>query len=152
VQQRATLHEVAHAWTHQNLSDTDRARFLQLRGLDHWNEPARWDRQGAEHVAELIDWGLLDVEKRVLEVTPNDRDSLIDGFRFLTGVVPEHDTPPAVELVDLPGYDDEVPSKGSRPTIGYASICTSSTVSVADSTEKLATLPSGTSKLSTSPS
>ena len=88
VRQRTSLHEFAHAWTHEHLVDADRRKFLERRGLEHWDEPARWDRRGAEHAAEIIAWGLLEEEKRVLKVSPNGRASLVEGFRFLTGVDP----------------------------------------------------------------
>ena len=83
-----TLHVLSHAWTHQNLDDADREAFLELRNLHYWDEPARWFAMGAEHAAEIMAWGLLDADVGVLTVAPNDQQSLVDAFRFLTSVDP----------------------------------------------------------------
>lgn len=88
VRKRVLLHELSHVWTHQNMTDPERDAFLAMRDLEHWGRPARWYRQGAEHAAEIMAWGLLDVDVGVLTVAPSDPESLDAGFRYLTGVDP----------------------------------------------------------------
>ena len=38
IARRALLHEMGHIWLDQNLSDPERERFLEVRGLHAWNE------------------------------------------------------------------------------------------------------------------
>ena len=53
------LHELAHVWDWNQLSDDRRQDFLALRGLDEWRN-GNWHERGAEHAAEIIVWGLMD--------------------------------------------------------------------------------------------
>lgn len=49
------LHELAHAWDRWNLTDQDRRRFLDLRGLDSWQgSEVPWAQRGTEELAQLI--------------------------------------------------------------------------------------------------
>ncbi len=88
VERRVLLHELSHAWVHRNLDEADKVAFMQLRGLDEWAEPAPWYLRATEHAAEIMAWGLLDVELPVYTVLPNDTDSLTTAFVALTGVGP----------------------------------------------------------------
>ena len=57
------LHELAHAWDRQSLTDERRAEFLRLRRLDASGATTTrsvWDERGAEHAAEVMVWGLMD--------------------------------------------------------------------------------------------
>ena len=83
---RVLLHELGHAWAHLYLDENGREFFVALRGLDAWAEPAPWSQRGAEHAAEVMAWGLMDVEILVVSVAPNDVASLTVAFRTLTGV------------------------------------------------------------------
>jgi hypothetical protein len=104
---RILLHELAHDWTADQLTGADREQFLDLRGLEHWGAPAAWSRQGWEHAAEIMAWGLMESDEPVFYVRPRDRASLEDGFRMLTGCEPLHrprvgDTPtPAGQLAAI---------------------------------------------------
>ena len=53
------LHEMGHAWIDQNVAQTVRERFTEMRGLRAWNQSTvPWDDRAYEHGAEIIAWGL----------------------------------------------------------------------------------------------
>ena len=52
------LHEVAHAWVEQNVSEAQVAEFMALRGLTEWDRNASWGELGAEQAAEIFLWGM----------------------------------------------------------------------------------------------
>lgn len=53
------LHELAHAWDHHMLTDGLRQDFMDLRGLDTWNDGSTpWKERGIEDLAEIVVWGL----------------------------------------------------------------------------------------------
>jgi hypothetical protein len=86
---RLLLHELAHAWSHEHMSESRRLAFLEVRGLKSWNGPgADWNHRGSEHAAELIKWGLniLCVPQNMLE--GEEPASLDAAFVSLTGVEP----------------------------------------------------------------
>lgn len=83
------LHEFAHAWAHDHLSEEQRRTFQVERGLRSWNDgdDARAERT-AEHVAEIIAWGLdLGCNPKEM-ITGEDASQLADAFEALTGVAP----------------------------------------------------------------
>ncbi len=52
---RDILHEMGHIWLDQNVTESTRARFLQLRGLVSWNTGSvPWRVRGYEQGAEII--------------------------------------------------------------------------------------------------
>lgn len=65
--ERAVMHEVAHAWLAQNLTDQQQEDFVALRRLETWRDrsAATWDRLGCEHAAEILLWGITDGEYRI---------------------------------------------------------------------------------------
>ena len=78
------LHEMGHAWIDENVTDSVRDRFLEMRGLRAWNESTvPWDDRGFEHGAEIIAWGL---GNRYMAPSIPDRDParLAAGFELLT--------------------------------------------------------------------
>jgi len=84
------LHEMGHAWIDENVSDSVRERFLEMRGLHVWNDRrVIWDARGFEHGAEIIAWGL---GHRYIAPSIPDRDPerLAAGFALLTGVALPH--------------------------------------------------------------
>jgi hypothetical protein len=86
---RLLLHELAHAWSHEHLTKSQRLAFLDLRGLKSWNGPgADWYHRGSEHAAELVKWGLniLCTPQNMLE--GEEHASLETAFESLTGVEP----------------------------------------------------------------
>lgn len=81
------LHEFAHAWDDTS-GAVDRDAFLDLRGLSVWwggtGMPS--DQQGSEHLAEIIAWGLMDVDTRTAPQLPrNSVSELTNAFVMLTG-------------------------------------------------------------------
>ena len=80
------LHEMGHAWIDQNVTESVRERFLEVRQLHAWSElDVEWDDRGYEHGAEIIAWGL---GNRYLAPTIPDRDPsrLGSAWEVLTGV------------------------------------------------------------------
>lgn len=99
------LHELAHAWANESLSEAARQDFLRWRGLESWNDhDVPWDQRGTEHVAETIAWGLAVEPHHVkwLETLPDgshrtthriltlgiDVETLVKNFKALTGMDP----------------------------------------------------------------
>jgi hypothetical protein len=84
------LHEMGHAWIDQNVAQTVRERFTEMRGLRAWNETTvPWDDRGFEHGAEIIAWGL---GNRYMAPSIPDRDpvGLAAAFELLTGTPVPH--------------------------------------------------------------
>jgi hypothetical protein len=85
---RALLHEMGHIWLDQNLSDPERGRFLEVRGLHAWNDSSdAWGLRGYEQGAEIMAWGL---GERILtpQIPGNEPIQLARGFELLTGSAP----------------------------------------------------------------
>ena len=79
------LHELAHAWANVNLDEEDRGAFMDLRGLDSWNDHAdSWERRCTEHVAETLAWALNDEPTHVEWVETLGDGSLVTGHRLLS--------------------------------------------------------------------
>ena len=90
VSDRLVLHELAHAWDDTS-GDIDRAAFLELRGVDVWFGGLQIPSadQGAEHLAIIVAWGLMDASARSAHGLPHNSDSeLTAAFRLLTGNAP----------------------------------------------------------------
>jgi hypothetical protein len=86
------LHEIAHAWDRQSLTEARRAAFLDLRGLDEWrnDDPERWHERGAEHAAEIMVWGLIDRPVRSVFIPDTTCAELRAGYEVLVGEPPLH--------------------------------------------------------------
>lgn len=83
---KTLLHELAHAWTHENLTDDDIGEFLTLRGLEVWAGPeAPWELKGTEHAAEIISWALFDRELDLVTIPDADAEAIEASYRLLTG-------------------------------------------------------------------
>jgi len=85
---RNLLHEMGHIWIDQNVSQSVREGFLELRHLSTWNaSAAEWRERGYEQGAEIIAWAL---GNRILtpQIPDNLPDRLDAGFEVLTGVAP----------------------------------------------------------------
>ncbi len=88
IARRALLHEMGHIWLDQNLSDAERERFLEARGLHAWNDPSdTWSLRGYEQAAEIMAWAL---GERILtpQIPDNEPIRLARGFELLTGLAP----------------------------------------------------------------
>lgn len=96
------LHELAHVWEAHNVAATDHEPFMAMRtGVESWvGADIAWVRQGREHAANVIAWGVLDEPRPVLRTYPNDPDSLRAAFEFLTGTEPLHDGGPPIAEPD----------------------------------------------------
>jgi hypothetical protein len=85
-----TVHELAHAWAESQLSADERAAFLELRGLDVWNDQRcpRHER-GAEHAAEVVSWGLMDEMIPIVRIYNAEPADLAIAFDLLVGRPPQ---------------------------------------------------------------
>jgi hypothetical protein len=82
---KVILHELAHVWVHENLDQDARQQFLDLRGLEVWQDShAQWAEQGQEHAAEIMAWGLMDEEISMTSIGETDKSQLAEVFEFLT--------------------------------------------------------------------
>jgi hypothetical protein len=82
---RTMLHELAHAWANLHLTDAQRERFAELRGLEVWNDPKHdWEERATEHAAEIIAWALMDEPIHVRYVAENASGRRHVEYRLLT--------------------------------------------------------------------
>lgn len=87
--ERIILHEFAHAWVGENLTDVDREGFLTLRGLGTWrNADTDWKLRGTEHAAEIMFWGLSEQCRTPGRIGNDNHGTLTAAFEFLTGTEP----------------------------------------------------------------
>jgi hypothetical protein len=85
---KVTLHEMAHLWADRNMDTEDEQAFLQLRGLDTWNDwHVPWSERGSEQVAEVISWGIGEGVFTPL-IPDNSPDELAAAFTAVTGAQP----------------------------------------------------------------
>ena len=83
------LHELAHAWVSEHIDDAGRQSFLELRGLDIWNDGSvPWEERGTEQAAMIIAWGLGEGCTIPKDLVGEDVSTLATGFQFLTGRQP----------------------------------------------------------------
>jgi hypothetical protein len=82
---KVILHELGHAWAHDNLDEMTRREFLALRGLDLWQSgEAPWGEQGQEHAAEIMAWGLIDEDISMTSIGGSDPKQLAEAYELLT--------------------------------------------------------------------
>jgi hypothetical protein len=85
---RTLLHEFAHVWDAENLTDADRDVLIDRFGVDAWIDGADdWDERGIEHFAETFVFGLLDQPRRSLEIEV-ECPEVAATFESITGVAP----------------------------------------------------------------
>ena len=87
------LHELAHVWEAHNVAAAKQGPFMALRdGVTSWAGPdLAWSEQGREHAANVIAWGLLEDPYPISRTYPNDPESLVAAFQFITDTDPLHD-------------------------------------------------------------
>jgi len=89
IAKRTILHEFAHAWDDTS-GAVDRPAFMELRGVTVWfggiDTPS--DDQGAEHLAEIVSWGLMDGGSTIPLIPNNSTDEMTAAFEMVTGRVP----------------------------------------------------------------
>jgi hypothetical protein len=103
INKTTVLHEFAHAWDDTS-GAVDRNAFLKMRGLSVWWGGPRMpsDEQGAEHVAEIIARGLMNVDTRSVPQLPaNSLSELTEAFVMLTRGVQPWPTRPNAPLHQL---------------------------------------------------
>ena len=87
ISKRTVLHEFAHAWDDTS-GRVNRQAFLELRGLTIWwgGTGMNSSEQGSEQLAQIIAWGLMDVDTRgVPQLPANSVSELTEAFTMLTG-------------------------------------------------------------------
>lgn len=84
------LHEMAHIWMLDHLTDETRAEFNDMAGLTVWRGPeAVWRERGVEHAAFTLAWGLAGtVDARYPILPPPECDDLAARYELLTGRPP----------------------------------------------------------------
>jgi len=86
------LHELAHVWTDEYLSEDEQAAFTSERGLATWNDTsAVWSDRANEHASEIIAWGLAEQQIELVRLGSPECESLAEAFRSLTGRDPLHE-------------------------------------------------------------
>jgi hypothetical protein len=86
---RTILHELAHAWAHENLSEDSIQAFLRFRALDTWNDPSTpWEEKGFEHAAEIMAWALLDEDAGLHSIPDTNPAVLAAAYELLTSLPP----------------------------------------------------------------
>jgi hypothetical protein len=92
IRRKLMLHELAHDWARQHLTAHDRDTFVELRGAASWNDrDDPWAERATEHAAEILAWGLLDIDVAPNHIQPTDNASLRQAFITLTGLRPIND-------------------------------------------------------------
>lgn len=62
---RTIVHEMAHAWDHDKLVDSERASLLDVLGADVWHDDdIPWGDRGAERFAEAVVWATYEQLRR----------------------------------------------------------------------------------------
>jgi hypothetical protein len=79
------LHEIGHSWSELNLTEAERAEYVEQRGMESWNDPETpWRARGSEDAANTLAWGLVD--DPISEMIPGGPlAQKNDAFRLLTG-------------------------------------------------------------------
>ena len=91
------VHELAHAWEQNNLSDQIRSQFMEHWGLEHWlSRDVDWHQRAGEKAANTIAFGL------IVDYETNNGDLLqfTCGYSMLTGTKAPHDN-----LYDCTGFE-----------------------------------------------
>lgn len=123
--EKTVLHELAHAWADQMLTDAQRRSFAEFRGADGWNNVNdEWKDRATEQAAETIAWALTDEERtvkwvledgtstrRLLTIDDSSPSQLAEAYRRLTGL----DLPVDRQVShDQPGSDFSPEVRGDR--------------------------------------
>jgi hypothetical protein len=86
---KVVLHELAHAWSAEHLTEADRSAFLQMRGLMSWgDDQLPWAEQGSEQAAEIIAWALMDGPVSLSMTQGTDDVSMAAAYELLTEGAP----------------------------------------------------------------
>jgi hypothetical protein len=100
------IHELAHAWDHANLDDDTRRRYMELRGLEAWNDSSvPWKQRGIEDLAETVVWGLGCIDDSSMSSHDLDRArafGLITKIELDSSIGASHEN----EIMTLPSPDE----------------------------------------------
>lgn len=77
------LHELAHILDRHIVTEPMRTAFLELRGLEVWQDPTSWLASGEEHFADVLAWGLDEHTRSDVTTEPNDEASLETAYSFI---------------------------------------------------------------------
>lgn len=83
------LHELAHIWMLDHLTDDLRATFNEAAGVDTWRSAdVPWRERGVEIAATTIAWGVAGTDQARWPILPApDCEQLADWYELLTGRV-----------------------------------------------------------------
>ena len=80
------LHEIGHAWSKYALTQSERAEYVEQRGMESWNDPETpWRARGSEDAANTLAWGLIDDPIRGM-MPDGPLAQKNEAFKLLTGV------------------------------------------------------------------
>jgi hypothetical protein len=85
------LHELAHIWMVDHLTDETRAAFNEMAGLSVWRgAEAEWANRGVERAAFTMAWGLAGTEDALYPIffPPETCEELAARYELLTGRQP----------------------------------------------------------------
>jgi hypothetical protein len=83
---RTLLHEYAHAWLAQNVTESTRQAFMRRVGVARWQDPRDpWGRRGVERAADTVMLGLTNEPSAM---PPAACRALAARFRLLAGIPP----------------------------------------------------------------
>lgn len=86
------LHELGHAWLLSNISPETQDRFLDVVGLDSWTDGSvAWHERGVEQAAEIVAWGLMDEDIRLIRIGEPPCSLAAEAYEVLTGSAPLRD-------------------------------------------------------------
>ncbi len=85
------LHELAHAWISEFVSERGRQEFVDHRRLDNWHHAdGAWWQMGQEQAAEIVAWGLMEDPYRSVWLHTEQCANLAEAYEILTGATPLH--------------------------------------------------------------
>jgi hypothetical protein len=80
------LHELAHVWMWQNLTEPTQRQFVERMGLSTWGgTDVPWAQRGFELAAGVIAWGLTDAPVQSRLLANRSCGDLAETFELLTG-------------------------------------------------------------------
>ena len=88
VEKWMVLHELAHTWDYEVLTPERREALIELRNLNGWRL-GEWNERGSEQSAEIIVWGIIGREAKMVRFDNTSCHELTAAFVTLTGNQPD---------------------------------------------------------------